>query len=413
MSPPRTSAEIRQAYLSFFEQRDHRVVPSSSLVPSDHDPSVLLTTAGMHQFKPYFLGREEPPHPRLASCQKCFRTTDIDQVGLTARHLTFFEMLGNFSVGDYFKQEAVGYAWELSTQVFALDPERIWITVFEGDEQLGLGPDEEAIQCWLDVGVPAERIVRLPRSENFWQAGPVGPCGPCSELYFDRGPDFGGPQDRPGTTPTASSSTGTSSSCSTSCERTARWSRCPSATSTPAWGSTAWPRSCRTSPRCSRTTSSARWCSSESSCRDAATARSIATTRALRILADHSRAMTFLIADGVVPSNEDRGYILRRVMRRAIQQGRSIGLEPGFLGRFADVVIEVMGPVYPELERERETIHQWLEAEEESFGRTLEQGTQAAARADRARARRGHLLDLRRGRLSPPRHLRLPLRPHA
>src|SRR5213594_256570 len=163
MSVPRTSQEIREAFLSFFERREHLRMPSASLVPSVYDPSVLLTTAGMQPFKPYFLGQEPAPHPRLTSCQKCFRTTDIDEVGLTARHLTFFEMLGNFSFGDYFKQGAVEIAWELSTETFGLDPERIWITVFEGDSELGLGPDEEAIECWRSVGVPDERIVQLGR----------------------------------------------------------------------------------------------------------------------------------------------------------------------------------------------------------------------------------------------------------
>src|SRR4029079_9978873 len=173
-------------------------LPSASLVPATFDASVLLTTAGMHPLKPYFLGLERPPADRLASCQKCFRTTDIDQVGLTARHLTFFEMLGNFSIGDYFKQGAVECSLYLATEGVGLDPELIWITVFEGDEELGVGPDEEAIECWRAVGVPAKRIVRLPRSENFWQAGPVGPCGPCSELYLDRGPDYGSSELRPG-----------------------------------------------------------------------------------------------------------------------------------------------------------------------------------------------------------------------
>ena len=156
-------------------ERGHRIVPSASLVPSVHDPSVLLTTAGMQPFKPYFLGRERPPAPRLADVQKCFRTTDIEEVGNTARHLTFFEMLGNWSFGDYFKAESIPWGWELSTQGFGMDPERIWATVFGGDEELGLGPDEEAIEIWKGVGMPEERIVLLGREDNFWQAGPTGP----------------------------------------------------------------------------------------------------------------------------------------------------------------------------------------------------------------------------------------------
>src|SRR6187397_1963213 len=170
--------EIRETYLAFFAERGHKIVPSSSLVPSVHDPSVLLNTAGMQPFKPYFLGREKPPAPRLADVQKCFRTTDIEEVGNTARHMTFFEMLGNWSFGE--------------------DPERIWVTVFGGAEELGLGPDEEAIEIWRATGVTEERIVRLGREDNFWQAGPTGPCGPCSELYLDRGLEFGAEGDRPG-----------------------------------------------------------------------------------------------------------------------------------------------------------------------------------------------------------------------
>jgi alanyl-tRNA synthetase len=375
MSPPRSSEEIREAFLSFFEARDHRRMPSASLVPSVYDPSVLLTTAGMQPLKPYFLGEEEPPHPRLTSCQKCFRTTDIDEVGSTARHLTFFEMLGNFSLGDYFKAEAVELAWELSTEGFALDPELIWITVFEGDEELRLGPDEEAIECWRAVGVPEERIVRLPRSENFWQAGPIGPCGPCSELYYDRGLDLGAADDRPGDDtdrfleywnlvfmqyllaedmslsplPKRNIDTGLG------LERLAAILQgVPSVFEADQF---------RPLVELGEAMSGRRY------------GEDAADTRALRVLADHSRAMTFLIVDGVVPSNEDRGYILRRVMRRAIQQGRSIGLEPPFLGRFADVVIEVAGAAYPELRSERATVHEWLESEEESFGHTLDQGT--------------------------------------
>ncbi len=192
------AAQIRETYLEFFEQRAHKRVPSASLVPASHDPSVLLTTAGMQPFKPYFLGREDPPASRLCDVQRCFRTTDIEEVGNTARHLTFFEMLGNWSFGDYFKEESIPWGWELSTEAFGFTPEQIWVTVFAGDDELGLGPDEEAIEIWRRAGVPDERIVRLPRSENFWQAGPTGPCGPCSEMYLDRGERFGGPDDRPG-----------------------------------------------------------------------------------------------------------------------------------------------------------------------------------------------------------------------
>ena len=192
-----TSDEIRERFLAYFESRDHLRLPSAPLVPRN-DPSTLLISAGMHPLKPYFLGEEQPPHLRLTDCQKCFRTVDIDQIGSTYRHLTFFEMLGNFSMGDYFKQGAVEMAWEFSLEGFGFKPEDIWVTVFEGDEALGLGPDEEAIEAWLSVGVPRERIVLLPRSENFWQAGPTGPCGPCSALYLDRGLDFGSADDLPG-----------------------------------------------------------------------------------------------------------------------------------------------------------------------------------------------------------------------
>ena len=152
----------------------------------------------MQPFKPYFLGQAEPPAKRVADVQKCFRTTDIEEVGNTRRHLTFFEMLGNWSFGDYFKEESIAYGWELSTSEFGLDADSIWVSVFAGDEELGLGPDTEAIEIWKQVGVPEERIVQLPRSENFWQAGPTGPCGPSSEMHFDRGEQFGSPDERPG-----------------------------------------------------------------------------------------------------------------------------------------------------------------------------------------------------------------------
>ncbi len=190
--------EIRETFLSFFEQRGHLRIPSASLIPAPEDTSTLLTVAGMQPFKPYFEGREEPPKRRATSSQRVFRTPDIEEVGKTKRHLTYFEMLGNFSFGDYFKDQSMAYGWELSTGPFGFDPADIWVTVFEGDEELGLGPDTESIEIWRQIGVPEERIVLLPASENFWAAGPTGPCGPCSEMYIDRGPDYGSDDDRPG-----------------------------------------------------------------------------------------------------------------------------------------------------------------------------------------------------------------------
>src|SRR5262249_13670490 len=189
ISLPMTTNEIRRSFLDFFRTRDHLELPSASLVPYEDDPSVLLTIAGMQPLKPFFLGTAEPPAHRMASVQKCMRTPDIDQAGRTARHLTFFEMLGNFAIADYFKREAIRFGFELSTEVFGFDPERIWITVFEG--MPGVPADDEAVEYWVEVGIPRERIQALGEEENFWKAGPTGPCGPNSELYLDRGPDFG------------------------------------------------------------------------------------------------------------------------------------------------------------------------------------------------------------------------------
>jgi alanyl-tRNA synthetase len=374
-----SSDEIRERYLSFFEERGHRRVPSASLVPSAHDPSALLTVAGMHPLKPYFLGQETPPAPRLTSCQKVFRTVDIDNVGNTARHLTFFEMLGNFSFGDYFKREAIGLAWELSREVFGFAEDDIWVTVFEGDDDLGLGPDEEAIELWSALGLPAERIVRCPRSENFWQAGPTGPCGPCSELYLDRGVEHGSPEDLPG---------GEN-------ERFLEyWNLVfmqydqEPAPEEP--GVTLKPLPAKSIDTGLGLNRMAAILQDKQSVFDTDQFQPLValgeelsgrrygsdfeSDRALRILADHSRAMTFLTADGVVPSNEDRGYVLRRVMRRAIQQGLALEMAPGFLTRYSERVREVMAGAYPELREQAEVTGMWLSAEEESFGRTLAQG---------------------------------------
>jgi alanyl-tRNA synthetase len=369
-----TSDEIRERFLSFFESRDHRRLPSASLVPAEHDPSVLLTTAGMHPLKPYFQGRETPPHNRLTSCQKCFRTPDIDVVGTTTRHLTFFEMLGNFSIGDYFKQGAAEFAWELSTEGFGFNQDDIWVTVFEGDEELGLGPDEEAIDAWLAIGVPRERIVECPRSENFWQAGPLGPCGPCSELYIDRGLKWGKPDDLPG---------GEN-------ERFLeywnlvfmQYEQNPVNTLTPLPA-----KNIDTGLGLNRMALIQQGVDSVFDTDQFVPLIQLGeqlsgrkygsefdTDRALRILADHTRGMSALIADGVVPSNEERGYVLRRLMRRAIVQGRHVGIEPGFLTRYTHVVRETLGSAYPELLEQADTVDMWAQTEEEAFNRTLEQG---------------------------------------
>jgi alanyl-tRNA synthetase len=369
-----TSDEIRRTFLQFFEQHDHLRLASSSLIPTEHDPSALFTIAGMHPLKPYFSGQQPPPRRRVTTCQKTFRTVDIEIIGTTPGHLTFFEMLGNFSFGDYFKREAARFAWELSIDGFGFNPSDVWITVFEGDDELGLGPDEEAIEAWLEIGVPRERIVECPRSENFWQSGPTGPCGPCSELYIDRGVERGAPEDLPGgenerflefwnlvfmqldqnpvnvLTPLPANNIDTG----LGLNRMAAILQ----------GKESVFETDQFEPLISlgETLSGRRYGEEE------------ATDRALRVLADHGRAMTFLVADGVVPSNEDRGYVLRRVMRRAIRFGRSLDLAPGYLDRYAQVVGELMGAEYPELVEQRELVSKWLAAEEEGFGRTLEQG---------------------------------------
>ena len=409
--PHMKAQEIRDTYLSFFEQRGHKIVPSASLVPSSHDPSVLLTTAGMQPFKPYFLGREKPPAPRLADVQKCFRTTDIEEVGNTARHLTFFEMLGNWSFGDYFKAESIPWGWELSTQGFGMDPERIWVTVFGGDEELGLGPDEEAIEIWRGVGVPDERIVRLGREDNFWQGGPTGPCGPCSELYLDRGPEFGGDDERPGDDTDRFLEFWNHVFMSYDLAEDGSLTELPTRNIDTGMGLDRMAAILQDVPSVYETDHVRPLIDLAEELTGHGYEEGERVTRAMRIVADHSRGAAFLIADGVVPSNEDRGYILRRIMRRAIQQGNTLGLEAPWLGRFAERTIELMGEAYPELVAERETIARWVDDEEESFGRTLERGTELLNRLIADGEGVGDLLDRRRRRLQTARHLRLPLRP--
>ncbi len=373
----RTTAELREGFQRFFEERGHLRVPSASLVPRADDRSTLLTTAGMQPQMPYFLGREPPPAPLTTSAQKCFRTPDIDEVGLDGSHLTFFEMLGNFSFGEYFKQGAIELATEFVRERLGLDWERIWVSVFAGDPELGLPPDGVATEHWLAAGMPPERIVALPASDNFWSVGGPGPCGPDSELYWDWGAEHGcrEPDCRPGCT---------------RCERFLEfWNLVfmefelhPDGSTTPLPS-----QNIDTGMGLERTAAILQgvrsvyetdgyqaimaWIAAESGIAYGDTPEA---TKAHRILADHGRGMTFLVGDGVVPSNEGRGYVLRRIIRRALLQGRRIGMGSPFLPGLAGAVAAQAAAAYPELAARREEIAATLAAEEARFGETLERG---------------------------------------
>ena len=362
-----TGDELRKAFLSFFEGKGHTVLPSSSLIPQG-DPTLLLTTAGMVQIKPYFLGLATPPNPRLTSCQKCFRTTDIDSVGDT-RHLTFFEMLGNFSVGDYFRKEAIEWAWEFVIQWLKFPPERLWITVFLDDD--------EAFKYWRQIGVPAERIVRLGEKQNFWgPAGDSGPCGPCSEIHYDFGAEFG----------CGESGCGPACDCGrfseiwnlvfTQYDQNKEGRRTPlpkpnidtgmglERVATVMQGKRSVYETDLFAPIVARVAqiSGKRFGEGDK------------TDKSIKIVSEHVRGIPFLIADGVVPSNEGRGYVLRRLLRRASLFGRNLGLEDPFLVTLADFVIEKMGRVYPELKLNQELIRNVINLEEGRFGETLSAG---------------------------------------
>src|SRR5438105_3303346 len=373
----RTAGELRAGFRAFFESKGHSYRPSKPLVPRADDRSTLLTTAGMQPLMPYFLGREQPPALLLTTVQKCFRTPDIDDVGLDGSHLTFFEMLGNFSFGEYFKDGAIELAWEFVFDQLELDPERFWVSVFAGDSELGLGEDEVALRKWEEIGQPAERIVLLPAADNFWSVGGPGPCGPDSEMYYDRGIEHGCGQP----------------DCKPSCTRCERflefWNLVFMEFELHADGKlTPLPKqNVDTGMGLERTAAILqnvmtvyetdgyqaimRWIAQESGVAYGDTPEA---TKAHRILADHGRGMTFLAADGVAPSNEGRGYVMRRIVRRAVQQAQRVGLEPPYLARLSDVVIEQMADGYPELEEHRTEIHRILSAEEERFGQTLARG---------------------------------------
>jgi alanyl-tRNA synthetase len=372
-----TSDQIRSTYLEFFESQDHLRERGASLIPPANDKSALFIVAGMHPLKAYFAGTERPPAKRLTTCQPSFRTGDIENVGVTARHLTMFEMLGNFSFGDYFKREAIRYAWALSREGFGLDGDDIWVTVFGGDDKLGLGPDQEAIDLWLEVGMPRERIIELPREENFWESGATGPCGPDSELYLDRGLDFGTPEDLPGGENARFLEFWNLVFMQFNQDPPNSVAPLPAQNIDTGMGLNRMAAILQGKETVFETDQFAPLIDlgQELSGRRYE-AGDAAVDRALRLLADHSRAMTFLIADGVVPSNEDRGYVLRRIMRRAILQGReTLALDPGFLTRYQEVVTELMGSHYRQLVEQQANISKWLAAEEDSFGHTLEQGS--------------------------------------
>jgi alanyl-tRNA synthetase len=376
MAVVRTTAELREGFLSFFEEKGHLRCASYPLIPRADDRSTLYTSAGMQPQMPFFLGREKPPAPLTTTCQKVFRTPDIDEVGLDTYHLTFFEMLGNFSFGQYFKEGAIGYATEFIQERLGLDWDRVWVSVHAGDPELKLGPDEDAIGLWEAIGMPAKRIVPLPSSENFWSVGGPGPCGPDSEMYWDWGAEVG-----------------CAEGCLPGCARCERFlefgnlvfmsyelhadgtlTDLPSKNIDTGWGLERVARVVQNAASVYDTDGYQLimdWVAEQSG---VAYGSSEDATKAHRVLADHGRGMTFISAEGVAPSNEGRGYVLRRVIRRAAQHGLRIGMEPPFLPGLADVVIEQMGHAYPELVQHRDEILRTLAAEEERFGETLERG---------------------------------------
>ncbi|MET8283553.1 alanine--tRNA ligase [Micromonospora sp. NPDC005174] len=366
------SDEIRMTFFDFFTSRGHTRVPSSPLIPDD--PTLLLANAGMNQFKPYFLGEVQPSYPRATTVQKCARTSDIENVGRTTRHATFFEMLGNFSFGDYFKADAITYAWELLTEHYHLDPERLWITVYRDDD--------EAFDLWRRVGVPAERIQRLGMDDNFWSMGVPGPCGPSSEICYDRGPAFGpdggpeangeryleiwnlvfmqnlrGPGDGKGDFPIVGELPNKSIDTGLGLDRLAAILQ-----------------------------------GVDTVCETDLLAPTLATVEALagrrfpgrdgsdaavsfQVVTEHARSTAFLIADGVLPSNEGRGYVLRRLMRRAIRHARALGIDAPVLTTITGSVTDNLAADWPELAAQRSLIEAVTTREEETFGATLRQGT--------------------------------------
>ncbi len=384
MSTPRTGAEIRSAFLQFFEQRGHRVVRSSSLVPAN-DPTLLFTNAGMVPFKDVFTGREKRDYSRATSAQKCVRAggkhNDLENVGYTARHHTFFEMLGNFSFGDYFKRDAIAFGWEFVTGTLGLDTSRLAVTVFEGTAEIPA--DDEAAALWRDVaGVAADRIIRLGLKDNFWMMGDTGPCGPCSEIHYFQGADIPCVEEQAGRT-----CQGVACDCDRwleiwnlvfmQFERDAAGTMKP--LPRPSIDTGAGLERLAAVVQGKRTNydtdllQAVIAAAAQIAGLDYATASEEQKT-SLRVIADHARATSFLVGDGVLPSNEGRGYVLRRIMRRAIRHGTRLGLDKLFLFEVCRAVVAAMGDAYPELRDGEKFILEVARNEEESFRRTLSRG---------------------------------------
>jgi len=362
-----TSDEIRAAFLVFFEEKSHKIIPSSSLIPRG-DPTLLLTSAGMVQFKPYFLGEAVPPSRRLASCQKCFRTSDIASVG-DSRHLTFFEMLGNFSIGDYFKREAISWAWEFVTQRLGLSPERLWVTIFLDDD--------ESFRIWREVGVPEERLLRFGEEDNFWgPAGDSGPCGPCSEIHYDFGEEVGcgKPSCRPNCDCGRFSEIWNLVFTQYNQDKDGHRTLLPKPNIDTGMGLERTAAVVQGKTLVYETDLFVPLTHKISKLAGRKYGSEAAVDNAMRVIAEHSRGIAFLIADGVIPSNEGRGYVLRRVLRRTALFGRRLGLDKPFIGEVARATIDQMKHVYPEIGQRRDFILQVIENEEARFSETLSTG---------------------------------------
>ena len=373
MTRPRTADELRQSFIDFFVDRGHTAVPSASLIP--HDPTVLFNVAGMVPFKPYFVGDEAPPFATAVSSQKCVRAggkhNDLDDVGRTKRHLVFFEMMGNFSFGEYFKELAIPYSWELVTDAWGFDGDRIWITVHDSDD--------EAEKIWHEVvGVPMERIQRLGDKDNFWQMGDTGPCGPCSELHIDRGPEFG-PDGGPLRDPHGDRFMEFWNLVFMQYDQAPDGSRTPLPKPQIDTGAglerilcllqgvdAVWDTDLM-APLIDRASSLTRrvYRTGDYDDRD---------SFAVRVLAEHARSAAMLVGDGVFPSNEARGFVLRRIIRRAVRYAYLLGTEQLVMPELADVAVDVMSNAYPDVARQRDFIVGVLGKEEERFRQTLRNG---------------------------------------